>query len=494
MLVYLGVFLAAFLLAQTDQRRQRFGEGIAICDHGRRPALARQSPSARRLRPLGGSLGGSRTPLPARLLERSRDFLCDGDAALAVDDRAARCSPACAGPRPARSRPSCWPSTSPTRAAGSSSWSSPAPCSWPSAAIASGCWRPCSAASLGAVPAVLYVGSHNPIANNVQAPTLNDEGLVTLALLARRDRSSRWPSTGLCVGPSSGRRRPVVRALDLSRDRRVLRGIGDRHPARPGRGRDRLRRPRLGPLLERRPRRPGPARRTPRRSLQRRPRPVLGSRARSVRRKAAARPRRRHLPVLLGSAPAAEHDRPQRPLALPAGAGRAGDRRRHPHPGDGAGAALGRDLGLARRQRPTTRALRGAAQRHPRLRARRRLRLVLADRGDRRRSSSWPPGPWSPPAAASSGEPGRRRAPAPTSERREPGIAPFRPRRRRPRRRLADDAGADRAAAGRPRDPRVERGRRPAGTAKAPSAMPRRPARSSPGRPPPTCNSVCWPR
>jgi O-antigen ligase len=29
-LVYLGVFLAAFLLAQTSQRRQRFGEGIAI--------------------------------------------------------------------------------------------------------------------------------------------------------------------------------------------------------------------------------------------------------------------------------------------------------------------------------------------------------------------------------------------------------------------------------------------------------------------------------
>jgi hypothetical protein len=29
-LVYLGFFLAAFLIAQTDQRRQRFGEGIAI--------------------------------------------------------------------------------------------------------------------------------------------------------------------------------------------------------------------------------------------------------------------------------------------------------------------------------------------------------------------------------------------------------------------------------------------------------------------------------
>jgi len=29
-LVYLGVFLATFLIAQTDQRRQRFAEGIAI--------------------------------------------------------------------------------------------------------------------------------------------------------------------------------------------------------------------------------------------------------------------------------------------------------------------------------------------------------------------------------------------------------------------------------------------------------------------------------
>ncbi len=29
-LVYLGVFIAAFLIAQTGQRRQRFGEGIAI--------------------------------------------------------------------------------------------------------------------------------------------------------------------------------------------------------------------------------------------------------------------------------------------------------------------------------------------------------------------------------------------------------------------------------------------------------------------------------
>src|SRR5262249_6462050 len=29
-LVYLGFFLTAFLIAQTDQRRQRFGEGLAI--------------------------------------------------------------------------------------------------------------------------------------------------------------------------------------------------------------------------------------------------------------------------------------------------------------------------------------------------------------------------------------------------------------------------------------------------------------------------------
>ena len=37
-LMYLGVFLAAFLLAQTDQRRQRFGEGIAIALVVRGPA------------------------------------------------------------------------------------------------------------------------------------------------------------------------------------------------------------------------------------------------------------------------------------------------------------------------------------------------------------------------------------------------------------------------------------------------------------------------
>ena len=29
-LVYLGFFLAAFLIAQTDERRQRFAEGLAI--------------------------------------------------------------------------------------------------------------------------------------------------------------------------------------------------------------------------------------------------------------------------------------------------------------------------------------------------------------------------------------------------------------------------------------------------------------------------------
>ncbi len=33
-MVYLGVFLAAFLIAQTDQRRQRFGEGMAIATIG----------------------------------------------------------------------------------------------------------------------------------------------------------------------------------------------------------------------------------------------------------------------------------------------------------------------------------------------------------------------------------------------------------------------------------------------------------------------------
>ncbi len=50
-LVYLGVFLAAFLLAQTDQRRQRFGEGIAIALTGVDPARAREPAFAPRFRP-----------------------------------------------------------------------------------------------------------------------------------------------------------------------------------------------------------------------------------------------------------------------------------------------------------------------------------------------------------------------------------------------------------------------------------------------------------
>ena len=41
-LVYLGFFLAAFLIAQTDESRQRFAEGIAIGvdDRGRSLGLA----------------------------------------------------------------------------------------------------------------------------------------------------------------------------------------------------------------------------------------------------------------------------------------------------------------------------------------------------------------------------------------------------------------------------------------------------------------------
>ena len=90
--MYLGVFLAAFLLAQTNQRRQRFGEGIAIALAGV-AILA----LATRLLPHVFNLSFEETqrlppPIPARLLERRRDPLLvrRRDAALDEPPLAAR--------------------------------------------------------------------------------------------------------------------------------------------------------------------------------------------------------------------------------------------------------------------------------------------------------------------------------------------------------------------------------------------------------------------
>ena len=85
-LVYLGFFLAAFLLAQTTERRQRFAEGIAIGFAICRPRQARQPPPAARDR--GLRIARQRRPpaLSARLLERQRDDVRDHRRAAALDE------------------------------------------------------------------------------------------------------------------------------------------------------------------------------------------------------------------------------------------------------------------------------------------------------------------------------------------------------------------------------------------------------------------------
>ena len=223
-LVYLGVFLAAFLLAQTDQRRQRFGEGIAFAITGvillslasrllpgvfdlsaevsggpklRYPLVywnaigifcAMAGPlllwmSRRSL--VTGLRWAAAGVIPAVLLALYLTYSRGGIAVLVVSTVLLL----------ALSRDRLWML----------------------ATVLCGV--------LGALPAVLYVGSHNPIANNVQESTLNGEGLVTLALIAAGTLLALalyWAVRRAEQRPP----RPVTRALELSRDKRVLRGIG----------------------------------------------------------------------------------------------------------------------------------------------------------------------------------------------------------------------------------------------------------------------------
>ena len=141
-------------------------------------------------------------------------------------------------------------------------------------------------------------------------PARRDRGLSLLLFAALRWEERR-------EGALSGR------ALAISRNPRVLRGIA------PGRGacwRSSPRSPSAGApgTSSPAPTSSSPATRKPTSpTLRRRPPRLLAGRDRRLRRKAAARPRRRHLPVLLGQA---AHDRtagPRRPLALPGGVRRA---------------------------------------------------------------------------------------------------------------------------------------------------------------------------
>ncbi len=256
-LVYLGVLLAAFLIAQTDQRRQRFAEGIgfaliavALLGLGSRLLphvfpVAEGLGSGPRLRyPLGywnanGVACGiaaalipwlsrrSLTPtlrwiavacLPAVLLTLYFTYSRGGVLALLV---AGGCLIALSHDR-----------------------------LWMIATLAIGV--------IGALPAVLAVQAHDSLADNIDNAAAVDQGAVVLLILIA--------GTALALGLFAGMRilarqqgNLTGKAVAVSRDPRALRAaaivVGG---ARPGRRR-RRRRSRLGPVLELGHRVPEPA-------------------------------------------------------------------------------------------------------------------------------------------------------------------------------------------------------------------------------------------
>ena len=232
---------------------------------------------------------------------------------------------------------------------------------------------------------------------------------------------------------------------------------------------------------------PDPAREALRPALRRRAPRLLPGRDRRLRGKAAARPRRRHLPVLLGAAALDRHCPSTTPtrstceafaeLGLVGGLLVLGL----------VGALLWTGFArLARGARAPARALRGAARGDARLRGRRRLRLVLGDRRPRRGLLPRRRRPRRRPLRAARR---RRQAQRQSAERRRFGLA------------VSGlvlawitAIGPGRAAAGRPRDRSRASTPPPTATSPAPSATPTPPARSSPGPPRPTCSSACSPQ
>ena len=154
---------------------------------------------------------------------------------------------------------------------------------------------------------------HRTLANNFELPGDRRRGAESGRDPARSGSRSRCSPSGRCAEPRARARRRVERALAISRDRRVLAGSRSPRLVVVDRRRDPLRRHRLGQVHELRPRR--------------RPRGLTEASSRGriqfwevalegVRRKADPRPRRRHLPVRLGPAADARHDRTQQAHSL----------------------------------------------------------------------------------------------------------------------------------------------------------------------------------
>jgi hypothetical protein len=223
-LMYLGVFLAAFLLAQTDQRRQRFGEGIAIGVVGvvllalasrllpHVFALSAETVNGSRLLyPLGywNAVGlfcamgtifmlwlsrRSITPwlrwfavasIPPILLALYLTYSRGGILVLVV------CAVLLLALSPDRL--------------------------WLAATLLIGV--------LTAIPAVLYVGANTAISENIDGPGFVEQGLIALALIVAGAALALLLFWALRQA-ERGRSPSVARALAISRNPRVLRTTG----------------------------------------------------------------------------------------------------------------------------------------------------------------------------------------------------------------------------------------------------------------------------
>ncbi|HEX3360180.1 MAG TPA: O-antigen ligase family protein, partial [Solirubrobacterales bacterium] len=223
-LVYLGIFLAAFLLAQTDQRRQRFGEGIAIAITGV-IFLALASRLLPHVFDLSAErVNGSRLKYPLSYWNAIGLFCAMSTLTLLWMTRrslvpwlrwfaAAAIPPIFLALYLTYSRGGILVLV----VSGALLLALSTDRLWMLATAMSGV--------IGAIPAVLYVAAHNPIANNVEEfGLLVEQGLITLLLILAGSALALLLFWALRRAERE-RPAPVTRALAISRDPRFLRGI-----------------------------------------------------------------------------------------------------------------------------------------------------------------------------------------------------------------------------------------------------------------------------
>jgi hypothetical protein len=222
--VYLGVFVAAFLVAQTDQRRQRFGEGVAVAVAGVvllalasrvLPHLltlsADKSNGSRLLYPLQywnavGVFCAIAAPLLLWMSRRSLFTYLRAFAAASIPAviLALYFTYSRGGIVVLVVATAFLLALSPDRI-------------WMLGTVLIG--------AICAVPAILYANSHTEIANNVPGGAIAGQGLTTLLILLAGSAVALAAFVALrrAERESGGMTR---RAVAVSRDPRVLRGIG----------------------------------------------------------------------------------------------------------------------------------------------------------------------------------------------------------------------------------------------------------------------------